>query len=42
MARQRIRHPRLRQKIAPAVDGVVGEQLSRLEQFVETGSPTPK
>jgi uncharacterized protein YndB with AHSA1/START domain len=30
------------EKIAPAVDGVVGEQLLRLEKFVETGSPSGK
>jgi uncharacterized protein YndB with AHSA1/START domain len=30
------------ERIAPAVDGVVGEQLSRLERFVETGSPAAK
>jgi uncharacterized protein YndB with AHSA1/START domain len=29
-------------KIAPAVDSVVGEQLARLERSVETGSPEEK
>lgn len=29
-------------KIAPAVDAVLGEQLARLESFVETGKPSPK
>jgi hypothetical protein len=24
---------------APAVDGVLGEQLARLKKFVETGAP---
>ncbi len=28
------------EKIAPAVDGVVGEQLGRLKTFIETGKPT--
>lgn len=28
------------EKIAPAVDAVVGEQLKRFETFVETGKPT--
>lgn len=27
--------------IAPAVDGVIGEQAGRLKRFVETGSPEP-
>jgi len=27
------------ERIAPAVDRVLGEQLQRLKQFVETGSP---
>lgn len=27
------------QSMAPAVDGVLGEQISRLKQFIETGSP---
>jgi hypothetical protein len=27
-------------KMAPAVEGVLGEQLRRLELFVETGKPT--
>ncbi len=26
-------------KMAPAVDGVLGEQLERLKRFVETGKP---
>jgi uncharacterized protein YndB with AHSA1/START domain len=30
------------EKIAPAVDSVVGEQLARVERFVETGSPDEK
>ena len=29
-------------KIAPAVDSVLGEQLGRLERFVETGNPEEK
>lgn len=29
-------------KIAPAVDAVLGEQLARLKSFVETGKPAPK
>ena len=28
------------EKIAPTVDGVVGEQLGRLKTFIETGKPT--
>jgi hypothetical protein len=28
-------------KLAPAVDGVLGEQLARLKSYVETGKPTP-
>ena len=28
------------EKIAPAVDGVLGEQAQRLKLFVETGKPT--
>jgi uncharacterized protein YndB with AHSA1/START domain len=28
------------EKIAPLVDGVVGEQLARLKSFLETGKPT--
>jgi hypothetical protein len=28
-------------KLAPAVDGVLGEQLGRLKSYVETGKPTP-
>lgn len=28
------------EKLAPAVDGVLGEQLDRLKLFVETGQPT--
>jgi hypothetical protein len=27
--------------LAPAVDGVIGEQVARLRTFVETGSPEP-
>ena len=27
------------EKIAPAVDRVVGEQLGRLQTFIETGKP---
>ncbi|MGH9363145.1 MAG: hypothetical protein ACRD2T_14640 [Thermoanaerobaculia bacterium] len=27
--------------LAPVVDGVIGEQVARLERFVETGSPLP-
>ena len=30
------------EKIAPAVDAVLGEQLARLKSFVETGKPAPK
>jgi uncharacterized protein YndB with AHSA1/START domain len=29
-------------KSAPAVDGVLGEQVDRLVRFIETGSPSPK
>ena len=29
------------EKIAPVVDGVIGEQVARLKAFVETGSPNP-
>ena len=29
-------------KIAPAVDSVLGEQIGRLERFVETGTPAEK
>ena len=29
------------EKIAPIVDGVVGEQVGRLKSFLETGSPSP-
>ena len=29
-------------KIAPAVDAVLGEQLARFKSFVETGKPAPK
>lgn len=29
-------------KIAPAVDAVLGEQLARFKSFVETGKPSPK
>jgi uncharacterized protein YndB with AHSA1/START domain len=29
-------------KIAPAVDAVLGEQLARLKSFIETGKPAPK
>lgn len=29
------------ERIAPAVNGVIGEQLRRLKLFVETGEPTP-
>ena len=28
-------------KLAPAVDGVLGDQLGRLKRYVETGKPTP-
>ena len=28
-------------KLAPAVDGVLGDQLGRLKRYVETGRPTP-
>jgi hypothetical protein len=28
-------------KLAPAVDGVIGDQLRRLKAYVETGKPTP-
>jgi hypothetical protein len=28
-------------KLAPAVDGVLAEQLGRLKSYVETGKPTP-
>jgi hypothetical protein len=27
-------------KLAPAVDGVLGEQLERLKHYVETGKPS--
>lgn len=30
------------EKMAPAVDGMIGEQVQRLKLFVETGSPTPR
>ena len=30
------------EKLAPAADGMLGEQLQRLKLFVETGSPTPR
>lgn len=29
------------ERIAPAVSAVIGEQLRRLQRFVETGTPTP-
>jgi len=29
------------EKMAPAADGMLGEQVQRLKLFVETGSPTP-
>lgn len=29
------------EKIAPVVDGVIGEQVARLKAFAETGSPNP-
>jgi len=28
------------ERIAPAVDAVLGEQLGRLKLFIETGKPT--
>jgi len=30
------------EKMAPAADGMLGEQVQRLKLFVETGSPTPR
>lgn len=30
------------ERMAPAVDGMVGEQVQRLRLFIETGSPVPR
>ena len=30
------------EKLAPAADGMLGEQVQRLKLFVETGNPTPR